>query len=132
MGIILLPYFLVAFVLVIVQLIKAIVNIAISKDYKILFHGFLGALFEIIFILFILLVQGNVYAFSPVFGFLWILIINSVASFLLSFDSNAKLKRLSSVLSVTTCVLFILLILHYFVFSQYISIFDKLGINVYY
>jgi len=131
MGLILLPFFIVAFGLTSVLLVKVLERFKQKKNYKILLYGFLISCIELSLLFLYWKLQHRIYAITPAVQFISFLIITpSIIALLLSLDKDDTRIAFMTLGSSVFITLFLLLF-HTFISSHFIHIFGMLDVHTY-
>jgi len=131
MGIILLPFFIVAFGLTWVLSVKMIKCFKQEKDYKILLYGLLISCAELSLLFLYWKLQHRIYVIMPTVDFIsYLIIIPSVIALLLSFGKKAPRKAFM-IFGSSIFITIFLLLFHTFISSHFIHIFSMLDVHTY-
>ncbi len=131
MGLILLPFLLVAFGLTSVLLIKMLELFKQEKNYKILFYGLLISCIELSLLFLSWKLQHRIYAITPSVQFLsFLIIIPSIIALLLSLGKGHTQIAFMALGSSVLISIFLLLF-HTFISSHFIHIFGILDVRTY-
>jgi len=131
MGIILLPFIIVAFGLTSVLFVKVIKYLKQEKSYKVLIYGFFISCIELSLLFIYWKFQHKIYVLNPSVEFLsYIIIIPSIFSLLLLMGKEATHKAFI-IFSSSVFISIFLLLFHTFISSHFIHIFGLLNVQTY-
>jgi hypothetical protein len=124
MGIFIMIFFLIACICFLFVLVKTIIYLNITKNYKILLYGLIGSIIEISITFIILKIKGKVETPFLYMIFWYFCILPTIISVILSFIKVSVFKIINNFLIVNISIIFSLFFLIFFYVDKIFKILE--------